>query len=1513
MVPDSLSRLELLSRSAARLIETADQDQLTSVLSNVCREVFDPAALLVVLRLRSTSPFVVACAFDHGQALDHSGISPFLCDLPEALRKGESILLPPDGDQFLEHACGISLSTSSNTIYSPMCFGGEVLGIIAIHAGPGGAYGPEHLVQSQILAAVAASTLRRITVQWELGGSEDRYRRIIAQANAVPYERDFKSGDLRSIGEGLEALTGYPPEEAGLARTWKKMVRQIVMRGDAAKLSPQEAVGKIRQGELKLWKADYRLARRDGTEIWVSDASLTLFDGNGQPYASFGILQDITERMRSEAFHMALSGLGEKIGAATTPREVAMVAMETADNLLGWDAAFVGTYSEDEDQVIAVLNLDVVNGERAEFPSTYDTGSPPSPMFRRVLADGPQLILRDAEGVPNPDEPESFRVATETRRAGSLMFVPMREKGTRNIGVFTIQSYAVRAYSEKDLEVLQVLADYCGSALARTNAEERLRKSEALTKALSALSFQLNSTTTPEEAGEVIAEAADRIFGWDAFLIWLYQPKEDSASVLMMYDIVDGRRQRCTPADTRSSPTPAVRRAVGEGAFLILRDAATQADTGTIVPFGAARRSNSLMYAPARTREGVTGIISVQSYTERAYTQDSLATLQALADGCGGAFERLWFEKALWEERQMLRTLIDSIPDAVYVKDTDGHYVVSNLAHQRAVGAGSQDEILGTSASDWYPLDLAENYIAADRALLQTGEPIIEHEEKSLGNARQDLIIVSTTKVPLRDQAGRITGLVGINRDITENRRVQKRLLVFAELIHKLSATTTPRQAGRVIVSAAQELIGWDSCFLVQYAEETNHAHPLFNVDTVDGQIVEVALEQWEGAPVGYTLKTIQEGKQLVLRSTEEVLPPGSYKFGNQERRSESLMFVPIRDQQHVIGVLSIQSYKADAYKESDLDLLQNLADHCSEALARIQAQDATRITMERFALATRGTNDGVWDWDLVRNQVYYSTRWKSIIGYDEPEVGTSPEEWLDRIHQDDAERVRQELQAHMEGQTKDFSSEFRMRHRNGEYVWVLCRGQAVCNADGKAVRVAGSLTDISERHAFQEQLTKAAFYDPLTGLANRALFMDRLGHCLSHTRRNKNYRFAVLFMDLDRFKLVNDSLGHLVGDKLLKEIGVRLVRQMRGEDTVARLGGDEFTILMEDLRSPRDAIRVAERILREIAEPFAIEGSEIFSSTSIGITIGSGSYKSVEEVLRDADTALYRAKELGRGRYIVFDSKMHDAVLVQLDVENGLRNACRNNELRLHYQPILSLSSEAIIGFEALVRWQHPHRGLLPPAEFIPVAEETGLIIQLGEWVLREACRQMAKWGDCYPAARNLFISINLSPKQFGSPGLGQLINDVLKENGLNPASLHLEITENAILKEPEKVKPMLDLWRKTGIRVLLDDFGTGYSPLTNLTTYPVDFLKIDRSFVSSMSSSPGSVHIVRAVVSLARILEISVIAEGAETAEQVDALRNIGCDLVQGYFIAHPMDADKAEMLIAGLPIPPDPETEM
>jgi len=565
----------------------------------------------------------------------------------------------------------------------------------------------------------------------------------------------------------------------------------------------------------------------------------------------------------------------------------------------------------------------------------------------------------------------------------------------------------------------------------------------------------------------------------------------------------------------------------------------------------------------------------------------------------------------------------------------------------------------------------------------------------------------------------------------------------------------------------------------------------------------------------------------------------------------------------------------------------------------RRRAEAALRASEERYALAAQGSHDGLWDWDLERNELYLSPRWKEMLGFGEAELSASPHEWFERVHPDDLPRLQEALGAH-ECSGSHFECEHRMRHRDGSYLWMLSRGIALCDENNRATRIAGSQTDVTERKKVEERLLHDAFHDALTGLANRALFLDRLGLSLARTKRRQDFHFAVLYLDLDRFKLINDSLGHLGGDCALVATARVLETCVRPGDTVARLGGDEFAVLLDDLRCPEDAEGLTRRIEERLTAPLQVDGHEIYVNASIGIVFGSAGYERPDEVLRDADAAMYRAKSLGRNRHEVFNEALHLEALDRLRLETDLRHAVQDSSFGVHYQPIVCLADGRVAGFEALVRWRHPVWGLVPPDQFIQVAEETGLILPIGRWVLCEACERIQQWQREHPSDPPLAISVNLSRRQLLQSDLVEQIRRILESTGLLPGTLRLEITESAILEDPEGAVELLRDLESLDIDLCVDDFGTGYSSLSSLQEFPVSVLKIDRSFIRGMGPEGERDEIVRAVVALAHSLHMEVVAEGVETEGQLERLRAMSCDYGQGYLLCRALEPEGVEKFL-------------
>lgn len=563
------------------------------------------------------------------------------------------------------------------------------------------------------------------------------------------------------------------------------------------------------------------------------------------------------------------------------------------------------------------------------------------------------------------------------------------------------------------------------------------------------------------------------------------------------------------------------------------------------------------------------------------------------------------------------------------------------------------------------------------------------------------------------------------------------------------------------------------------------------------------------------------------------------------------------------------------------------------------RTEQQLRLSEARYAAAAKGANDGLWDWDLHTNTIYFSDRWKSMLGCSEGEISDNPDEWFSRIHSQDQDRVTEDLSAHLRGDTPQFECEYRIRHNNGEYLWFRGRGLALRNEENQAFRIAGSQTDVTAYYSTRAQLEYKAQHDEMTQLPNRVLFMERLTHAFRMAERHRSRLFAVIFLDLDRFKIINDSLGHAVGDQLLIEVAKRLQQCLRKQDTIARFGGDEFAILLDSVEDAEEAIQITQRILTTLKTKVSLEQHEVYTSASIGIAVSSANYHSPEELLQDADTAMYRAKKHGKNCFEMFCSGMRAQVNSQLQLETDLQRAISNNELHLVYQPIVDLRAEHIVGFEALLRWHHPERGLIPPSEFIPVAEDAGLMVSIDWWVLTEACQQMAHWLKTHPSAVDLTVNVNISAHQFLQPTFCEKVTAIIQSTGMHPHHLKLEITEGVILSNAPNIAEQLNNLKDLGIRLAIDDFGTGYSSLSYLYAFPLDILKVDYSFVARMDQENGR-EIVRTIVNLGQNLKMEVVAEGVETKAQQEYLKAMGCEYAQGYLFSRPLEKNAVESIL-------------
>src|SRR5438132_4726042 len=811
-------------------------------------------------------------------------------------------------------------------------------------------------------------------------------------------------------------------------------------------------------------------------------------------------------------------------------------------------------------------------------------------------------------------------------------------------------------------------------------------------------------------------------------------------------------------------------------------------------------------------------------------------------------------------EEANYRELVENASDIIYAHDLEGRFTWVNKACERVTGY-SREEALKLRIWDIIAPEFLDRAREAIEKKLSSEMQLFEVEVIAKDGHRVPLELTSR----LVYRGYRPVGVQGIARDVTERQLAAQALKASEDKFRGL---------------VEQSIVG---CYIVQDNRDA-YANP---------KLAEI---------FGYTQAELYQMTVQDLTWPEDVPVVNEYLRLRVEGKLQSVHYT-IRGKRKDGSAIDIEVHGARTMLNGRGAVIGMLLD----VTERKRVERAMRESEERYALAAQGANDGLWDWDLRKNRIFFSARWKAQLGLTEGEISGDPGQWFDRMHPDDRDRVFGDLGLHLEGRTPHLETEHRVRHVDGSWRWMLVRGAAVRDASGKAYRLAGSQTDITERKDAEEKLRHGALPDALTNLPNRSLFMDRLGQAMARQQRRGDYRFAVLFLDIDRFKTVNDSLGHMQGDLLLVHVARRIVESIPPGDTVARLGGDEFVVLLEDYSDPDEPLRTAERIQTALAAARDLEGTEVFATASIGVAMGTPGYTRPEELLRDADTAMYRAKDMGRATHAVFHPSMHAHARAQLQLETDLRRAIERSELRLRYQPIVSLRNGHVSGCEALIVWEHPSRGEIPPSDFIPSAEETGLIVPIGRWALQQACRDAKAWNDALPRPQTASVSVNLSGKQLVQAELIDHVREAISQSGIDARRLRLEVTESVLMENAGPAALLLMQLKTLGVHLLLDDFGTGYSSLSYLHNFRFDTLKIDKSFVSRLDAPGKNAEIVRTIVSLAKALQMEVIAEGVENPGQLHQLRELEVQSAQGYWFSRPLDAQAfRELVVARRPFP-------
>ena len=994
-------------------------------------------------------------------------------------------------------------------------------------------------------------------------------------------------------------------------------------------------------------------------------------------------------------------------------------------------------------------------------------------------------------------------------------------------------------------------------ALSRAEIEAALARREAVLRAISRAAEQFLSGNW---RGAIPTLLSDLGKGADVSRTYLFENRLTSAGERRHFQTYEW----CAPGIEAQIDNPILQSftlaEIGLGRWLeiLQSDRVVQSEVAALPeterPTLQAQNIKSILLVPITVNQQWWGSIGFDECRDtRLWQSVEVETLRLSADMIAAALTRESSDAALRDSQQEVAALFDAMRDPVFVIDSAGFYQ-KIFAHNDDLLARPLGELVGRNIAEVFSADTATQFRATIEEVLSSGQgrrlqyPLVLNAEEKW---------FSASISPMENS------VLWVARDITESHFAREEVRQREELFRLLAENSS-------------------DCLATYRPDGT-----LLYVSPVVERIFGYKASELSGQP-NFDLAHPDDIGDLLAALQRAIDAPNTYQKVEIRLRHKNGHWMWTGITGHAVtngrGELEIHTVSRDITEQRE-------------------TEEALRQAEEKYRSIFENAVEGIFQTTPDGHYLDANSSLARIYGFDSvEELRSTFSDIAGQLYTDSNRRAEFVALIDEAGEVSNFESQ--IRRKDGNLIWISENARVVRAADGSILHYEGTVEDITATRDNKQRLLHDALHDRLTGLSNRALFMDRLEQSFARLERHPDALFAVLFLDFDRFKNINDSLGHLAGDQLLKAIARRLQECLRPGDTVSRFGGDEFALLLENVKDLNDATAVAERVQNAMRRPFQLGSQEVFSSASIGIAVGHANYQHAEDLLRDADMAMYRAKARGKARHEVFDAEMHTRAVALLQLETDLRWAIERGEFRLHYQPIVRLDSGAIIGYEALIRWQHPERGLVSPGEFIPIAEETGWIVPIGRWVLEEACAQLAAWQSEIAMETPLWMSVNLSSKQFSQPDLIEIIENVIEKTAIVPGTLKLEITESAIMEDAQTVTSRLLELRDLGVKLGLDDFGTGYSNLSYLHRFPLDTLKIDRSFVARLLEDGENREIVRTIITLGKNLGMDVVAEGVEEAQQMTDLRGLGCQQGQGYFFARPLPAHEAVELLRNKP---------